>query len=35
MSNELTNYANQYDDEKIEILFEQNRNDHVIDLIEN
>ena len=24
MSNELTNYANQYNDEKIEILFEQN-----------
>ena len=33
--NELTNYANQYNDEKIEILFEQNRDDHVIDLIEN
>ena len=35
MLNELTNYANQYDDEKIEILFEQNRDDHVINLIEN
>ena len=35
MSNELTNYANQYNDEKIEILFEQNRDDYVIDLIEN
>ena len=35
MSNELTNYANQYNDQKIEILFEQNRDDHVIDLIEN
>ena len=35
MSNELTNYANQYNDEKIEILFEQNRDDYIIDLIEN
>ena len=35
ISNELTNYANQYNNEKIEILFEQNRDDHVIDLIEN
>ena len=35
MSNKLTNYANQDNDEKIEILFEQNQNDHIIDLIEN
>ena len=35
MSNELTNYVNQYNDEKIEILFEQNRDDYIIDLIEN
>ena len=35
MSNELTNYANQYNDEKIKILFEQNWNDYIIDLIEN
>ena len=35
MSNELTNYANQYNDEKIKILFEQNRDDYIIDLIEN
>ena len=35
ISNELTNYVNQYNDEKIEILFEQNRDDYVIDLIEN
>ena len=35
MSNELTNYVNQYNDEKIEILFEQNQDDYAIDLIEN
>ena len=35
MSNKLTNYVDQYNDEKIEILFEQNWNDHVINLIEN
>ena len=35
MSNELTNYANQYNDEKIKILFEQNRDDYAIDLIES
>ena len=35
MSNKLTNYVNQYNDEKIEILFEQNQDDYAIDLIEN
>ena len=34
ISNELTNYVDQYNDEKIEILFEQNQDDHVINLIE-
>ena len=33
--NELTNYANQYNNKKIEILFEQNQDDHIINLIEN
>ena len=35
ISNELANYVNQFNDEKIKILFEQNRNDYIIDLIEN
>ena len=32
---ELIDYANQYNDQKTKILLEQNRDDHVIDLIEN
>ena len=34
ISNKLTNYVDQYDDKKIEIFFEQNQNDHTINLIE-
>ena len=35
ISNELTNYVDQYNDEKIKFLFEQNQDDHIINLIEN